>query len=113
MGNTSQKAKILFVSPQLIKLFIQYITWSDQLIRQRLINDNKISIPIIKPGVILSHLVDNPAINEAIGIEMEMPSLFVETQHTKTNIIIVKQYLILSLVSVECTKLCSNSTRYS
>ena len=88
------------VSPQLTKLFTQCKQWPNDAIRKRL-NDNKISIPNVKSGVILCgpYRVDDPVMKtasdislfpEAIGIEMEGTHLFADIQQSLSNTIIVK-----------------------
>ena len=85
------------VSPQIIKLFTQCKQWPNDAIRKRL-NDNKISIPNVKSGIILNgpYYVDDPVmktalgIKEAIGIEMERTGMFTDTQQSAANSIIVK-----------------------
>ena len=87
------------VSPQIIKLFTQCEQWPNDTIRKRL-NDNEISIPIVKSGVILSGScnVDDPVMNKilkkqfskAVGIETEQTNLFTDTQQSMTNSIIIK-----------------------
>ena len=88
------------VSPQLTKLFTQCKQWPSDIIRKRL-NDNKISIPNVKSGVILCgpYRVDDPVMKtasdislfpEAIGIEIEGTYLFADIQQSVSNTIIVK-----------------------
>ena len=88
------------VSPQLTKLFTQCKQWPSDVIRKRL-NDNEISIPNVKSGVILCgpYRVDDPVMKtasdislfpEAIGIEMEGTHLFADIQQSVSNTIVVK-----------------------
>ena len=88
------------VSPQLIKLFTECEQWPNDAIRKRL-NDNKISTPNVKTGIILSgpYHVDDPLMKptvikkhvpEAIGIEIEGTHFLPETQLSIASTIIVK-----------------------
>ena len=87
------------VSPQIIKLFTQCEQWPNDTIKRRL-NDNNISTPNVKSGVILSGScnVDDPVMNKilkkqfskAVGIETEQTNLFADTQQSVTNSIIIK-----------------------
>ena len=95
----SPKVKSITVSPQLIKLFTQFVQWPNDDIRKRL-NDNGLHVPNVKCGAVLNgtYIVDDPAIkialfenfSEVMGIEMEETHLFIDTQQTMTNTIIIK-----------------------
>lgn len=90
----------LSVSPQLIKLFDQYVEWPNEVYVKRL-KDNGVSVPNVKLGTILSGplLDDNSELKktlnknfapEAIGFEIEGGHLLAEIQETETSIIVVK-----------------------
>ena len=95
-----RRGEITAVSPQLIKLFTQCEQWPNDAIRKRL-NDNKMSTPNVKTGIILSgpYHVDDPVMKttiikkhfpEAIGIEIERTHFLPETQQSIASTIIVK-----------------------
>ena len=90
-GKYLVKEQIIPMSQQLIKLFDQPVSWPNQQIQTRL-NDNKVSIPTVKSGMILSikTTVLKNIDSEVIGIEKGEANLFSEIQHNKANIIIVK-----------------------
>ena len=89
-GKYLVKEQIIPMSLQFIKLFDQSVSWPSQLIQTRL-NDNKVSIPAVKSGMILSNkatVLENID-PEVIGIEKGEANLFSEI-HNKAYIIIVK-----------------------
>lgn len=88
-------ASIYFTS-----IFNSLTRWPSDSITKRL-DDSKMPIPKVKPGIILSgpYLIDDPELKEvliedfaqeAIGIEMEGAYLFAATQQTPIHVIIVK-----------------------
>lgn len=89
--------KAITVSPKLLELFTHCIQWPDDALKKHF-NDKGIQIPSVKSGVVLNgpYLVDDPRtlienfVPKAIGIEIEGDHIFVATQHTMTNFIIVK-----------------------
>ena len=91
MDENRVKEHIIPMSQQLIKLFDQSVSWPNQQIQRRL-NDNKVSIPAVKLGMILSiktTVLENID-SEVIGIEKREAIFVSEIQHNKANIIIVK-----------------------
>ena len=93
-----QGRETVTVSPQLIKLFTQFEQWPSDAIRKRL-NDNKISPPKVKTGIILSgpyHAEDavistalvKKQVREAIGIEVEGSHVHVEKEQSIATITI-------------------------
>lgn len=96
-GKSSTKEKTVTVKQQLIDLFDQSNRWPSDLIQKRL-KDHKI-VSVIKSGVILSHLADNPALrttffksiaSEVVAIEMGGANLFTVTDSTKANVLMIK-----------------------
>ena len=99
-GEFLSRVEGITVSPQLVKLFTQNVQWPNNAIKKRL-NDNKIPIPNVKSGIILSgtYRSDDPVMKlaldknidpEAIGIEMEETQFHAETQQPMVTTIVVK-----------------------
>ena len=95
-GKSSTKEQTVSVKQQLIDLFDQSNRWPSYSIRKHL-KGHEIA-PVVKSGVILSHLVDNLAIttfvksiaSEVIAIEMEGANLFTVIDSTKANVLMIK-----------------------
>ena len=94
-GKSSTKEQTVAVKQQLIDLFNQSWTnrWPNYSVQYRL-TAHEIA-PVVKSGIILSHLVDNPAMrtafaSEVVAIEMGGANLFTVTDSTKANVFMIK-----------------------
>ena len=93
----STQRKTIDVSNQLVEIFKQPDRWPHTSIQERL-EYNKIMLPHVKSGVIMSglHLIDDPAMKSkdtvpnVIGNEMEGAHIFKGALENMANIIIVK-----------------------